>query len=103
MKPWARRSLWRRAFCSARCSTADSGGRCVGAFRPIGWGSGFSAACCCAWALALGGFYFVADGHWQRLLLCLLGFVVARIAVTRLTRPPEENPAPQALEGKHAP
>ncbi len=52
--------------------------------------------------VALAGFYFVAGGHWERLLLCLLGFVMARIAVTWLTRPPEENQPPQALEGRHA-
>ena len=37
--------------------------------------------------LALAGFYFVARGHWERLLLCLLGFVAARLVVTRYTRP----------------
>jgi F1F0 ATPase subunit 2 len=52
--------------------------------------------------VALAGFYFVAGGHWQRLLLCLLGFVMARIAVTRLTRPSGENQPPQSLEGRHA-
>jgi F1F0 ATPase subunit 2 len=35
------------------------------------------------------GFYFVARGDWQRLLMCLLGFVIARPIVTRLTRPVE--------------
>lgn len=53
--------------------------------------------------LALAGLYFIAGGHWQRLLLCLLGFVLARLAVTWLTRPLEENTAPQAPEGSHAP
>jgi F1F0 ATPase subunit 2 len=53
--------------------------------------------------VALAGFYFVAGGHWQRLLLCLLGFVMARVAVTRLTRPPKENQPSQALERGHAP
>ena len=53
--------------------------------------------------LALAGLYFVAGGDWQRLLLCLLGFVMARIAVTRLTRPPGENQAPRVLEERHAP
>lgn len=37
--------------------------------------------------LALAGFYFVARGRWERLLLCLLGFVAARLVVTRYTRP----------------
>lgn len=53
--------------------------------------------------LALAGLYFVAGGHWQRLLLCLLGFVLARLAVMWLTRPLEENTAPQASESSHAP
>jgi F1F0 ATPase subunit 2 len=53
--------------------------------------------------VALAGFYIVADGQWLRLLLCLLGFIVARFAVTRLTRPPGEQRPPQALEASHAP
>ena len=36
--------------------------------------------------IALGGFFLVADGHWERLLACLLGFVTARLIVIRLTR-----------------
>ena len=40
--------------------------------------------------LALTGFYFVAGGHWQRLLACLAGFVVARLIVTRLIRAAEK-------------
>jgi F1F0 ATPase subunit 2 len=35
--------------------------------------------------IAVSGFYFVSQGDWRRLLGCLLGFVVARIGVTRLT------------------
>jgi F1F0 ATPase subunit 2 len=37
-------------------------------------------------SVALAGFYFVSGGHWERLVTCLLGFVTARLAVTRLTR-----------------
>lgn len=37
-------------------------------------------------SIALAGFYFVAGGHWKRLLACLLGFVIARGIVIRLTR-----------------
>jgi F1F0 ATPase subunit 2 len=36
-------------------------------------------------SLVLAGFYFVAGGLWQRLLACLLGFVIARLIVTRRT------------------
>jgi F1F0 ATPase subunit 2 len=45
----------------------------------------------------LAGFYFVGRGNWERLVACLVGFVVARWIVTYLTRfsPP--------LEGNHAP
>jgi F1F0 ATPase subunit 2 len=35
---------------------------------------------------AMAGFYFTSRGDWQKLLVCLLGFVIARIIVTRLTR-----------------
>ena len=35
--------------------------------------------------VALTGFYFIGHDHWQRLLACLLGFVVARVVVMRLT------------------
>ncbi|OWK37357.1 ATP synthase subunit I [Fimbriiglobus ruber] len=42
--------------------------------------------------VALAGFYFVAQGDWTRLLACLAGFLAARAAVTRLTRPAEEKP-----------
>jgi F1F0 ATPase subunit 2 len=38
--------------------------------------------------LTLSGFYLVGHGDWRRLLACLLGFVLARIAATRLTRTP---------------
>ncbi len=37
-------------------------------------------------AVVLSGFYLVSGGKWQRLLACLVGFVIARLAVTRLTR-----------------
>ena len=35
--------------------------------------------------VVLAGFYFMAAGHWQRLAACLVGFVVARVLVVRLT------------------
>jgi F1F0 ATPase subunit 2 len=36
--------------------------------------------------LVLAGFFFVASGDWRKLLACLLGFFIARIVITRLTR-----------------
>lgn len=38
------------------------------------------------------GFYVVAQNHWTRLVVCLLGFLVARvIVVKRLTRAPVDE------------
>ena len=37
-------------------------------------------------SIVLSGFYFIFGGRWQRLVLCLLGFVTARLIVTWLTR-----------------
>ena len=51
--------------------------------------------------IVLFGFYFVSGGDWQRLLTCLLGFIVARLVVTRITRGVEQ-PGPLAQEGSHA-
>lgn len=52
--------------------------------------------------IALAGFYFVGRGDWERLVGCLIGFVVARLIVTRLSRAAEE---PRRLEqvASHAP
>ena len=52
-------------------------------------------------SIVLPGFYFIGRGHWQRLLLCLLGFITARLAVTWLTRPSVGNHPAQ--EASHAP
>ncbi|MGA2174878.1 MAG: ATP synthase subunit I [Verrucomicrobiota bacterium] len=54
-------------------------------------------------SIALAGFYFIGRGHWERLLLCLLGFVIARLVVTWLTRLPGENQTRPAQEASHAP
>lgn len=42
--------------------------------------------------IVLGGFYFVAHQHMGRLLVCLLGFVAARVVVMQMTRPTREAP-----------
>ena len=54
-------------------------------------------------SVVLTGFYFVGRGDWQRLATCLLGFVIGRIIVMRLTRTRIENPASIAKEASHAP
>jgi F1F0 ATPase subunit 2 len=52
--------------------------------QPAVW---FLASLIARTAVALLGFYAVFRGDWRRLAACLAGFVVARILVTRLTRP----------------
>ncbi len=52
--------------------------------------------------IALLGFYFVLGGNWERLLTGLLGFIIARSIVTRLTREAEQ-PSHWAQEAGHAP
>ena len=53
-------------------------------------------------SITLVGFYFAGREHWERWLACLLGFVVARIIVTRLARPPFEHRNSRAQEVTHA-
>jgi F1F0 ATPase subunit 2 len=53
--------------------------------------------------ITLTGFYFVGRGDWRRLIACLLGFVIARIVVTWLTRAPAENQSAPTPEASHAP
>jgi F1F0 ATPase subunit 2 len=40
---------------------------------------------------ALAGFYFIAGKDWRKLLICMLGFLIARVVVTRLTRTPRQG------------
>ena len=47
----------------------------VSSKRPALW---FFGSLLLRMSIALAGFYFVSGGHWERLLVCLLGFVVAR-------------------------
>ena len=51
--------------------------------------------------LVLTGFYVVSAGQWERLLVCLLGFIAARLIVTRLTRT-AAGATPLASETRHA-
>jgi F1F0 ATPase subunit 2 len=71
----------------------------VSSRRPALWFFGSSLL---RMGIALAGFYFVSAGHWERLLLCLLGFVIARLVVTRLAPSPGKNRAGPAQEAGHA-
>jgi F1F0 ATPase subunit 2 len=37
------------------------------------------------------GFYFIGSGNWQRLVSCLLGFIVARFLIIHFTRSIDEK------------
>ncbi|MEO6239549.1 MAG: ATP synthase subunit I [Vicinamibacterales bacterium] len=54
-------------------------------------------------SIALAGFYVASRGQWERLLTCLLGFVMARFVVTWLIRPTGEHDTRPAQEASHAP
>jgi len=45
-------------------------------------------------SLTLAGFYVVARGHWENPLACLVGFVMARLIVMRLTHVTETSSYP---------
>ena len=50
--------------------------------------------------IALAGFYFVARGDWRRVLSCLVGFILARILVTWLTRVPSTKAQSAQIVGE---
>ncbi len=53
--------------------------------------------------IAVGGFYLVSGGQWQRLLACLAGFVLARLLVTAVTGDLLERDARPSEETGHEP
>jgi len=50
--------------------------------RPVLW---FFASLMLRTTIVLAGLYVVAGDDWQRLMLCLLGFLIARVIITRYT------------------
>ncbi len=68
--------------------------------RPALW---FLGSTLLRMGLVLGGFYFIGRGHWDRMLVCLIGFVIARFLVLRLTRTRVGHSNSPAKEARHAP
>ena len=62
----------------------------------------FSGSMLLRTSIVLVGFYVVGRGHWERLVLCLLGFIMARVLVTWLTRSAVEIRTRPAPEDRHA-
>ena len=54
-------------------------------------------------SIVLVGFYLIGQGRWERLVAGLVGFIVARLLVTSLTRSPLPHSFAQTPEGSHAP
>jgi len=42
-------------------------------------------------SITLIGFYYISRGNWMRLLICLLGFIIARVLVFWLTKKYEQK------------
>ena len=59
----------------------------------------FSASLLLRMAVAITGFYLVSHGEWRKLVACLVGFLLARIAVTRLIRLPSATSVRILQEG----
>ena len=72
----------------------------VASKRPAVW---FFGSLLLRTSIVLPGFYFVAGGYGERLLLCILGFLMAQIAVTRLTRSASESQTRPVGQANHAP
>ncbi len=66
---------------------------------PVRW---FFGSLLLRMSLTLAGLYYAAGHNWLRLLVCLLGFVMARLAVTWLTRPVKEILIRPGQEAGHA-
>ena len=65
--------------------------RAVSSQRPALW---FFGSLLLRMSITLLGFYFIARDDWERWLLCVLGFVLARLLIQSLTRSAEASHAP---------
>ncbi len=74
--------------------------RGVSSQRPVLW---FFGSMLLRMSVTLAGFYFVGHENWKRWLLCLLGFVLARLVVQWLTRPPVERRNARTRQIPYAP
>ena len=72
----------------------------VSSQRPALW---FFGSLLLRMSITLAGFYFVGRENWERWLLCLLGFVLARLVVNWLIRPSVEHDNSRAPEARYAP
>ena len=74
--------------------------RAISSDQPALW---FFGSLLVRMSITLTGFYFVGQGHWERWLLCLSGFVLARLVAWWLTRFSEKSRMGPAQEASYAP
>jgi len=67
--------------------------------QPVVW---FVGSLLLRMTITLGGFYLVMGSSWQRLLLCSIGFIMARLLVSWITRLPRSQILPAGAVS-HAP
>lgn len=68
--------------------------------RPAVW---FFGSMLLRMSVVLVGFSVVGRGEWERLVACLVGFVMARQVVTVLTRSRSRHRPESGQEARHAP
>lgn len=71
----------------------------VSSGRPALW---FFASLILRTSIVLAGFGLVSGGQWERLVACLLGFVVARFIVSRIAAASFERGGSPAKKAGHA-
>ncbi len=49
-------------------------------------------------SIVMVGFYYLASSNWQRLLICVLGFIIARYIVVNYTKSIDEKQIPLKKE-----
>jgi F1F0 ATPase subunit 2 len=74
--------------------------RAISSKQPALW---FFGSLLLRMSITLAGFFLAGRGHWERFMVCLLGFVMARLAVTWMTRLPRTGAIRPAQEARHAP
>lgn len=47
------------------------------------------------------GFYYISLGQWERLLVCVFGFIVARVLVMRITKLLDEKQMQSSKGGQY--
>jgi len=42
-------------------------------------------------SIIITAFYFISRNHWERALICLIGFIIARMIIMRYTQTTDKN------------